>query len=1139
MSLPRRQQRALLAALALRAGEVVSTDRLVEDLWGERAPATAHGSLQNTVLALRKALGRDLVVTQAPGYRLALEPEVVDANRFERLLAEARDMEPVRKAALLEEALALWRGPALADLDEEPFARLAAGHLDELRVVAKEERIEAELALGRHAALVGELETLLATTNPPRERICGQLMVALYRCGRQAEALEVYRSLRLALADELGLDPSKELQELERKILNQDPELDPPAGEKREAAPPAAERRLVSVLAALPPREDDAEQLRRRLDELLMRVRDILDRNDGMLERFGPELLVAVFGAEAPRDDDALRAVRAADELGLQSGIATGESVGGAGAVFTRAAELARLGGLQVDDRTRTLVQHERRLDAPLVGRVEELARLRDAFEAAKEKRRCCVVTVLGEAGIGKTRLGRELTTALAGEATTVVGRCFSYGKGQTFLPLLDALQEIDLAASLADDAEGELAATRLAALTAQDAGTLGESYWALRRLLEALARTRPVLLLLDDVHWAEPALLDLVDYLAERVVAAPLLIVSLARPELERPVGEQLLLGPLGSDEARQLVAGLADLDEATQDRVVELADGNALYAEQLAAYAAENGTGLPPTLEAVLAGRIGRLADPERRVLQRAAVAGREFTRGVVAALSDEPIDGQLSSLTRRSIVHPAPTTEPGDDGYRFHHVLLRDAAYATLTKIDRAALHERVADWLDRDGTGDDALAGYHLEQAALSRRDLGVDAHELAARAGERLGEAGMQVWRQNDVAAAGGLLERALSLLPPGRRRAELLWERAITLRIGDRLRQAEATLASAEREAKEAGAKSISARVACERADIRLYAGRLSLGEAIATYANALPILRRADDLRGLARAELLLSGVHHLACRHDEFGAAAARAERHYVAAGFSSGVCLGIQAEALYYGAVPVTRALSLCSDLLERSTDRTARAAVTAVIGGLHALEGRCEEGRLLLSRSRSLYEEIGAERGLLTVWTPLCVELETIAGNHDLAEARARESLEALESAGDSAYASTHALQLAELLIAGGASDEVDRLVRLAEEGALASDVLVQFWWRSLRARLLARAGDAAAAEEMGRDAVEIASLTDSLRNRSRAHFALAEVLRQATKKQESRAEATAGRKLLRQKGATALLERRRTSVGARR
>ena len=165
---------------------------------------------------------------------------------------------------------------------------------------------------------------------------------------------------------------------------------------------------------------------------------------------------------------------------------------------------------------------------------------------------------------------------------------------------------------------------------------------------------------------------------------------------------------------------------------RVVALAEGNALYAEQLASFASEGGEGLPPTLEAVLAGRLGRLADSERAVLQRAAVAGREFSRGVVAALSDEPVDAALSSLSRRSFVHPSGGAAPGDDGYRFHHVLLRDTAYATLTKADRATLHERTAAWLDRDGSGDDALVGYHLEQAA----SLPARARRGRRRAGDR-------------------------------------------------------------------------------------------------------------------------------------------------------------------------------------------------------------------------------------------------------------------------------------------------------------------------------------------------------------------------------------------------------------------
>ena len=198
ISLPRRQQRALLAALALRAGEVVSTDRLVTDLWGETAPASAIGSLQNNVWALRKVIGREVLVTQAPGYRLAVPRDSIDVNRFEALLAAARDADLARRVELLRDALGLWRGPALVDVGDEDFARFAAGRLDELRLAAQEERIEAELGLGRHAVLVGELEQLVAT-HPRRERFLRQLMLALYRCDRQPEALEAYRATRLAL----------------------------------------------------------------------------------------------------------------------------------------------------------------------------------------------------------------------------------------------------------------------------------------------------------------------------------------------------------------------------------------------------------------------------------------------------------------------------------------------------------------------------------------------------------------------------------------------------------------------------------------------------------------------------------------------------------------------------------------------------------------------------------------------------------------------------------------------------------------------------------------------------------------------------------------------------------------------------
>jgi DNA-binding SARP family transcriptional activator len=1130
VALPRRQQRALLAALALRAGEVVSSERLIADLWGERAPASATGSLQNTVHGLRKLLGRDALVTQAPGYRLAIARDAVDANRFETLLAQARTAEPGERAARLREALALWRGAALADLDEEDFARLEAARLEELRVTALEERVDAELELGRHTALVGELEQLVAT-HPLRERLRGQLMLALYRCGRQAEALEVYRATRLALADELGLDPSPELQELERRILRQDPDLLPPGAAEEGAPAEPSELRLVTVLAATPPADDDPERHRALLDETLASVREALDRHGGTLERFGPEGLVAVFGAEAPSDDDAERAVLVARELGLPAGVATGEAVDGAGAVFTRAVELARAGGVRLDKRTAAVVGAARRLDRPLVGRGPELARLQAELEEARGTGRCRVVTVLGEPGIGKTRLARELALREGGAATVLVARCTAHGAGAAFLPLLGALRRAGPEEALAAEQDGDVVLARLAAL-AEGQGPLGESYWAVRRLLEALARRAPVLLVLDDVHWAEPALTDLVEYVGGRA-EAPLLVLCLARPELERRFGETLALGPLADDETRLIVAGTADLDEPTQARVVAAAEGNPLYAEQLASFAAESGDGLPPTLEAVLAGRLGRLQPRERAVLQRAAVLGREFSAGGVGALAQGEVTHELLALARAGFVHPAPG-EPGDDGYTFHHVLLRDAAYAGLTKADRAELHERAAAWIDRDGPGDDAVAGHHLEQAVRWRRELGEDAHELAAAAGERLGSAGLRVWRTADGPGAVELLTRAVDLLPATPRRTELRWELAIAMgNFAERGADAAAELARAADEASSLGDERLEARSAAELARTRLWSGEATLSETTAALTEAIATLERHGDHRGLGRALLNLAAVHVFACNFREVEAAATRVASHYEAAGMTSAAAVGLIAEALYYGTTPAREAEARCVALLEVADNRHTEASVTAVLGALRGIQGAPEEGRALTAHARAIFEDLGHPLSVLAVLAPLEMDVEVSAGDLDAAVRIGRASFEALGDFPENAYSTTRAVQLADLLLDAGDPAAAEPYVAFAEANALEADVLVQFLWRSMRGRLLARAGAHAEAEESARAAVAIASLTDVLRDRARAHLALAEVLRLAGREPEAAAESEVATGLLEAKGAAALVPARRT------
>jgi DNA-binding SARP family transcriptional activator len=253
--IPAAKPRALLALLLLGRNRVVSVDRLIDGLWGDEPPATAVKALQVYVSQLRKTVGADRLVTKAPGYSLRVEEGELDLDRFELLVREAgtRSVEPVDASRVLAEALALWRGPALAEFASEPFGPEAAARLEDARLAALEERIEADLALGRHAGLIPELEELVAA-QPLRERPRAQLMLALYRAGRQADALELYRSTRRTFVDDLGIDPSPELQELERAILRQEPALLQPRrteGPRVPPEPPRRRRRPLVLAVAL------------------------------------------------------------------------------------------------------------------------------------------------------------------------------------------------------------------------------------------------------------------------------------------------------------------------------------------------------------------------------------------------------------------------------------------------------------------------------------------------------------------------------------------------------------------------------------------------------------------------------------------------------------------------------------------------------------------------------------------------------------------------------------------------------------------------------------------------------------------------------------------------------------------------
>jgi DNA-binding SARP family transcriptional activator len=1136
VALRRKRHRALLALLLLRAGEVVSTDVLIEELWGANPPKTAREGLHNHVSQLRRELGDDVIETRDSAYRLQIDPGELDLVRFEQLLADARETDSAeRRASQLGQALALWRGSPLGDLAYEPFVGAEILRLEELHLAARQDLIDAQLELGRHAEVFVDLEALVKR-HPYDERLRAQLMLARYRSGRQADALAVYQDARRALENDLGLEPGVALRELEQAILRQDPSLDPPG-----VLPSLEERRkTVSVLSCeVAPAASglDPEQLRRSTARALSAVRAAIDAHGGTVETRAGDELLGVFGVPAAREDDALRAVRAAAELQqeptdveLHIGIDTGEVLVGhgfvSGEVVSRGKRLARgsaAGEILLGETTlrlcRTAVRVEpangafrllgvekgaralaRTLDAPLVGRRRELAALQRTYERVCDTRRCGLVTVLGEPGIGKTRLARAFVAGVVDQATVLVGRCVSYGEGATYLPLREMLAQAG--SSLEETIGG--------------AGSVGEQLLAVRRFFEQLAGERPLVLAFDDVHWAEPTLLDLVEQLGTRA-EGPILTLCLARPELreQRPaVAEGAVeLGPLGEKQVHALVDGLAeDVVDEVRTRVVETAGGNPLFAEQLVAYAKQGGAldTVPPFAEALIAARLDLLEPEERSVLQRAAVVGRLFSLQAVQDLSPAnemtAVGECLLGLADKNLVRRRR------EGLRFHHVLVRDVAYASLPKADRAELHERLADWLDERGEPDE-LVGYHLEQAYRQRSDLGLvggRARRLAADAGKRLGTAGIEAWKRGDTPAAINLLGRATGLLPERDSvRLELRCELGLALRTAGDLARAEETLVSAVETAAAAGDRRLELRARLELSYVRLFSdpeGRAD--ELLDVTAQALPVFEAVEDHRSLGRAWLTLAFVHGLMrYRHGIAGEAAERALEFHRGSGWPVSACLAFLATAAQHGPMPVTAAIRRCRRLLSQA-DLGGEANVLPPLAELEAMRGRFAEARRLVARGRTVYDQLGQRALAETNCGPVEGRIELLAGDAPAAERALRAGCDALERMGGLSYLATGAAELGDVLYALGQYDEAERLSHRAEELGATDDVLTQVLWRALRARVLARDGNIIEAETLIGEAAQLAEETDALNLRAKVCLDRAEVLRLAGRPYEA-------------------------------
>jgi class 3 adenylate cyclase/tetratricopeptide (TPR) repeat protein len=802
-----------------------------------------------------------------------------------------------------------------------------------------------------------------------------------------------------------------------------------------------------------------------------------------------------------------------------------------------------------------------RRHDAPLVGREAELRRLADELARAERDRSCRLLTLLGPAGIGKSRLARELLTSSADRATTLLGRCLPYGEGITFWPLVDIVRtaggEESVRALLGKSDEGQLAAERVLAAIGATEGSASaeETFWGVRRYVEALARERPVVLCIEDLHWAEPTLLDLVDYLAGWVHDTPLVILCLARPDLleRRPAWSAprenasiVALEPLSDAAAEALIAGLSggeDLDPETRVRIADAAEGNPLFLEQLAAMAAETVGGerlpVPPSVQAVISERLDRLPVEERAVIECAAVAGKQFLRGAVVDICPAParssVGPALRELVRKGLVRPDLTATEREDGFRFGHVLIRDVAYEAMPKELRAELHERFPDWIEQNARGRatelEEIVAYHLEQAHRYRTELGpadARARELGRRAAALLGRAGGRALDRGDMPAAVTLLERALALeQPDGSDGAVLRTQLGSALMKTGAFERAGVVLDDAVELARAGGDRGTELRATIERQFQRSFTAPDDAADEDRRVAEAaIPELEALEDERTLGRAWWLLSESYSIGSRWGERAKALEQAIAHArrAGAGADASAYGAHLAQALYYGPTPVAEAIARCEELRGAAHGPGNEAALGTTLAALHAMEGQVEQARELYAESVSAYERLGLHFSR-AMRSHLGAQIELLGGDLAAAERELRKADETLEAMGERGVRSTLAGFLADVLCALGKDDEAEQLVSFTEEEASAADVVPQVVWRRVRGRLLARSGDRDRAVELAREAVERAGSTDYLDLRADTLLALAEILAAAGRKEERASTLIEAKHLYDRKGNT--------------
>jgi class 3 adenylate cyclase len=899
----------------------------------------------------------------------------------------------------------------------------------------------------------------------------------------------------------------------------------------------------------------DPEALRGVLARYYERMRTIVEGHGGTVEKFIGDAVVAVFGVPVVHEDDALRACRAAAEMrealpelgvGCRIGVNTGEVVtatdgslvtGDAVNVAARLEQAAQPGEVLIGEETLRLVRSavevgperalelkgkaqpvaayplvavtgelERRFATPMVGRTRELRRLHDAFAQAVDDRSCQLFTVLGSAGVGKSRLAAEFLASA--EAAVFRGRCLSYGEGITYWPVVEVIKQIGLLPT--DDAARPLRS--LLGETAEPASA-DEIAWAFRKLLEQEAARQPVVCVLDDLHWAEETLLDLVEHVADLSRDAPILLLCMARPELleRRPSwaggkwnATTVLLEPLDADETERLLAELGGVDSELHARIVQVAEGNPLFLEETLALVRESNSAnvdVPPTIQALLAARLDQLDPAERAVLEHGSIEGRLFHRGAVAAMADGDgeVDQRLRSLVRKELVRPDRPQFVGDDAYRFRHLLIRDAAYDALPKSARAELHRRFAAWLEEHGQDLvelDEILGYHLEQAVRYLAELGRPDPGLAVEASGRLAAAGRRARWRYDRRAARPLLQRAFDLAE--RPDVHLVTDLART----STAREAATLMNDAATRAEEDGDAAGAALASALAGHAGVYLAEITFAEQERRALHALALLETAGDHTGLAEVwNILANGVYILAGRFLDGEHAAEQMVYEHRLAG-QQVIYPAILCDALLYGPRPVREALARLEagiGALTKPPESVLRDhPVTALKRAtLFAMDDRFEEARTLAAAAMDVLRERGDEaRHSFSL-----AEIEMLAGNYEPADGHLLLAYDYGLSSGQPAFAGFIAVVRARVLCALGRYAEAEQFAneRVKLELSHVSDPTVQAWSYQALALVHVQRGELDEAERLARDAVVVAKKTDSPESQGDALYDLAEVL----------------------------------------